>query len=85
MSDQSHRCEICQQEIDPERVEVLPETGLCTEHARQMEKYGGEFLVSFTQERLSKAGSLKRNYGGVTPHRRRNHDGLAKLKKDLER
>jgi hypothetical protein len=55
-------CEICRALIEPDRVESLPETRLCTEHARLIAKYGGEFTLSSTQESLGKAGSLKRNY-----------------------
>jgi hypothetical protein len=73
-------CEICGQPIDPERVEALPATRLCIEHARQMGRYGGEFRVSATWERTSKTGSLKRNYGGVTPKTTRNEQGIAKLR-----
>jgi hypothetical protein len=49
-----------------------------------MEKFGGEFLLSFSQESLGKTGSLKRNYGGVTPHKHRNHDGLSSLRRHLD-
>src|SRR4051812_1707054 len=78
--EKSRPCEICGQPIDPERVEALPNTRLCTAHARQLEKLGGEFKVSATWERTSKPGSLKRNYGGVTPKLRRNDRGLAQLR-----
>lgn len=36
MSD-ARLCEICDQPISPERLEVLPDTWLCIEHARQVE------------------------------------------------
>jgi hypothetical protein len=84
MSENTRPCEICQAPIDPERIEVLPETRLCTEHARKMSKYGGEFKMTFTQERLSKEGSLKKNYGGVSPHKSRNSDGIEKLRNDYQ-
>jgi hypothetical protein len=80
MSDKSRPCEICGGMIDPERVEILPETRLCTDHARQIEKYGGEFKVTSHLERTSKEGSLKRNYGGVTTSKTRNHEALRKLR-----
>jgi transcription initiation factor TFIIIB Brf1 subunit/transcription initiation factor TFIIB len=77
---ETRRCEVCGEVIDPERVEVLPETRLCTTHARQIEKLGGEFKVTSHLERTSKEGSLKRNYGGVTTTKRRNHEALRKLR-----
>lgn len=84
MSAPTRPCEICNQPIDPERIEVIPETRLCTEHARQIGKYGGEFIVTAIQERTSKVGSLKRNYGGVTPSRKRNYQALESLRQDYE-
>jgi hypothetical protein len=77
-------CEICRQPIDPERIDVLPETRLCAEHARMIEKHGGEFRVSISQERTSKPGSLKRNYGGVTTSKTRNHLAIEKLRAEYE-
>jgi RNA polymerase-binding transcription factor DksA len=55
-------CVVCKAPIDAERIEAIPETRLCTEHGRQIQKHGGEFVVSATQERTSKPGSLKLNY-----------------------
>jgi hypothetical protein len=40
--------------------------------------------MTLTQERLSKEGSLKRNYGGVSPHKTRNMDGIEKLRTDYQ-
>jgi hypothetical protein len=78
-------CEICKQQIEPERAEGVRDTKLCTEHARQAEKFGGEFIAVGTQSSLSKTGSLKKNYGDVGIERRRNFDGIAKLKEEFER
>jgi len=78
------RCEICKQPIDPERAEALPDTQLCTEHGRQIGKFGGEFIVTVEHERTNKAGSLKRNYGGVTPKKRRNQKALDRLRAEYE-
>ncbi|HZT34373.1 MAG TPA: TraR/DksA C4-type zinc finger protein [Nitrososphaera sp.] len=75
-------CEICGQLIDEERIEVVPGTRLCGEHARQIQKHGGEFIVIATQERTSKAGSLKHNYGSVSTSKKRNHEALAKLREE---
>ncbi len=85
MSTKPRPCEICGQLIDPERLEVLPETRLCTEHARQIQNLGGEFRIVTSQERTSKPGSLKRNYGGVNIEKRRNRRALARLRADFER
>jgi len=80
----SRFCEICKKEIDPDRAEYLPETRLCTTHARQAEKYGGEFVLASTQTTLSKAGSLKKNYGDVAVEKLRNAEALRKLRDDYE-
>ena len=40
----------------------------------------GEFLTIATQERTSKQGSLKRNYGGVTTTRTRNLEAIERLR-----
>jgi hypothetical protein len=84
MTQKSRPCEICGEPIDPERIEVVPETRLCVEHARQIGKYGGEFLVSATQTSLGKPGSLKKNYGDVTTSKTRNTEGLQKLRDEYE-
>ena len=80
----SRPCAICMKPIEPERIETLPETRLCSEHALRIAKFGGEFIVTATQERTSKQGSLKRNYGGVTTSSERNHQALEKLKDEYE-
>jgi len=77
-------CEICKQEIESERAEALPDTQLCIRHAREIQKYGGEFLLRSRQERTSKQGSLKHNYGGVTASFRPNREALERLRQDHE-
>ena len=77
-------CEVCKMEIDVERADALPETRLCGQHAREIQKYGGEFLLRSRQERTSKQGSLKHNYGGVTASFRPNSEGLERLRRDYE-
>jgi hypothetical protein len=77
-------CEICKQPIDEERAEALPATRLCSEHAKEILKYGGEFIVTGVQERTSKQGSLKLNYGGIATEQTRNHEALRKLHHDHE-
>jgi hypothetical protein len=49
-------------------VEALPEGRLCIKCSQEV---GGEFEVRFTQENLSKPGSLKKNYGGVSLQKNR--------------
>ena len=49
MEEKTRPCEICGEMIDPERVEWQPETRLCTKHAEEMRKYGGEFIVTLTE------------------------------------
>ncbi len=82
MSTKTRPCEICRKLIEAERVEAIPETRLCVEHARMIGKYGGEFLVTAIQESLGKAGSLKRNYGGIVTQKTRNQTGIEKLRRD---
>ncbi len=84
MSGKSRPCEICGQAIDPERIEAVPETRLCVEHAQRIGKYGGEFLVTATQASLGKAGSLKKNYGDVSIQKKRNTEALRKLREEYE-
>ena len=55
-------CEVCKQPIEPERAESLPATRLCTKHGREIGRYGGEFVLTAKEDRISKQGSLKRNY-----------------------
>jgi hypothetical protein len=78
-------CEICDEPIDPERAEALPDTRLCTEHAKAIAKFGGEFITSVIQERTNKPGSLKRNYGGIDTSKSRNHEAIRKLREEFER
>ena len=80
MTTSQRRCEICDTPIDPERLEAVPETRLCVEHAREIGNYGGEFKSSLRHASLGKAGSLKKNYGDVSVTRTRNTDALHKLR-----
>lgn len=75
-------CEVCKQPIEAERAEGVPETRLCGKHSTEVEKYGGEFLMTATQERTSKTGSLKINYGGISTTRTRNQEGIRRLRDD---
>jgi len=84
MSNKTRSCEICGQPIDPERIEVVPETRLCVEHAKMIVKYGGEFIVTGTQASIGKSGSLKKNYGDVTVERKRNTEALRKMREACE-
>jgi hypothetical protein len=85
MSDETRPCEICGVTIDPERAADHPKTRLCEGHAKQIVKYGGEFIASGSVERTSKPGSMKKNYGGVSVSLRRNQQAIDKLKDDFDR
>ncbi len=80
----SRPCEICMRPIEAERIESVPETRLCADHAQQILKFGGEFIVTATQERTSKTGSLKLNYGSVTTSKTRNQKALDKLRDEFD-
>jgi hypothetical protein len=82
MPTKTRPCEICKRTIEAERVEAIPETRLCIEHARMIGKYGGEFSVTATRESLGKAGSLKKNYGDVATHKTRNPTAIEKLRRE---
>jgi ribosome-binding protein aMBF1 (putative translation factor) len=83
MPTKTRPCEICRELIEPERVEAIPETRLCTEHAKMIARYGGEFTLSSTQESLGKVGSLKKNYGGITPEKTRNAKAMEQMRRDF--
>lgn len=77
-------CLICKKIIDPERAETIPDTKLCIDHAKEILKYGGEFIMTGTTETTSKQGSLKKNYGGVNVTRTRNNTAIEKLQIDFD-
>jgi hypothetical protein len=79
------RCAVCKREIESERAAAIPATRLCTKHGHEIEKYGGEFTLSASQERTSKQGSLKLNYGGITTKSTRNEKALDRLLDEYER
>jgi DksA/TraR C4-type zinc finger protein len=58
----SRPCQRCGVTIPVERIEALPETQLCIDCSREI---GSDFEVIVRQENIGKAGSLKKNYGGV--------------------
>lgn len=80
MSSKTRPCEVCGRAIEAGRIEAIPETRLCVEHARMIGKYGGEFLVTATRESLGKAGSLKKNYGDIATHKTRNRTAIERLR-----
>jgi hypothetical protein len=61
-------CKRCCAEIPSERLEAVPGTELCVKCSAEV---GGEWEYMAIEENLAKAGSLKKNYGGVTIHKRR--------------
>jgi len=72
-------CAVCMKPLEPDRIEGFPETRLCLVHAKEIEAYGGEFIVTATRDRTSKAESIKKNFGGVTTKMRRNYVALERL------
>ncbi len=65
-------CDRCGAEIPAQRLEAVPDTRLCIAWAREVEaRYGGEFELIVDHERVSKPGSLRRNFGGITIRARR--------------
>ena len=77
-------CIICKQPIETDREEAIPDTRLCTEHGKEIERYGGEFRLSAVQEKTSKKTSFKVNYGGISTTRIRNDVALEKLQDAFE-
>ena len=77
-------CIVCKAEIEAERIQAIPATRLCTRHAQEIERFGGEFKLSASQERTSKQGSLKVNYGGIATNSTRNEEALNKLLDEYE-
>lgn len=63
-------CIRCRKEIPAERVEALPETELCIKCS---EAVGSDFILVAHNERTSKPGSMKHNYGGVSVKLVRRH------------
>jgi hypothetical protein len=61
-------CHRCKAVIPPERLEALPDTWLCI-HCSQA--VGSDYVVSFSEENVGKAGSLKKNYGGLRIRKKR--------------
>ncbi len=61
-TDETRCCERCNAPIPPARVKAIPGTWLCLECS---EEVGGDFVYTATQENLAKAGSMKKNYGGI--------------------
>jgi len=78
-------CTICKNEIEPERIEAIKGTWLCTEHGKEIEQFGGEFKLTASQERTSKKTSMKVNYGSVSAARVRNNDAMEDLRDLHER
>ena len=77
-------CQICKAPIELQRLEAMPKTRLCSEHAREIRRYGGEFIVTAELERTSKPGSLKLNYGGIATTETRNEEAIQQLLDDYE-
>ncbi len=61
-------CKRCRAEIPAERLEAVPGTCLCVQCSQEV---GGEWQYSFSNENTAKAGSLKKNYGGISIQKKR--------------
>lgn len=79
MDDIKKFCVVCGNQIDPERVEILPDTELCITHAKRADQFGGEFSLQHTPKNTGKQGSLKKNYGSVDISKNRNWTALDRL------
>jgi hypothetical protein len=64
MTAEPRPCARCGAEIPAVRIEAIPETMVCVRCAGEMG--GSEFQVVVIPERISKEGSLKKNYGGYS-------------------
>ncbi len=62
MTDERRLCWRCKAEIPAERLEALPETLVCVKCSQAI---GGEFVLTAVPDNIGKAGSLKKNYGGL--------------------
>ena len=72
-------CVVCKQPIEADRIDAIPNTRLCIKCGRDIQRYGGEFRLSAADERTSKQGSMKINYGGIATASTRNDDAIEKL------
>lgn len=54
------RCERCEGEIPVDRIEVLPDTTICTKCSQAI---GGEYRLEIVPDSVGKASSMKKNYG----------------------
>jgi hypothetical protein len=61
-------CKRCKAEIPVERLEALPQTQICVKCS---EAIGGEWDYHISNESIGKAGSLKKNYGGISVRKTR--------------
>ena len=68
MAVRTRHCQLCKKEIPQPRLQAMPETRLCIDCSK---KVGGEFKLELVPENLSKAGSLKKNYGSFDTRKTR--------------
>ncbi len=86
MAKKTRMCVVCGEQIAVGRLAVIPETRLCVTHGREIRKYGGEFRYTAIDGSVGKVESLKKNYsGGLTVTKRRNTEGLERLKDAYDR
>ena len=61
-------CQRCNAAIPAERVEAVPDTTICVKCSQAI---GGEYDLTVVPDSIGKAGSMKKNYGGVTMNKKR--------------
>lgn len=83
MSSKKRYCAVCSAEIEAERLENS-ETRLCVRHAKEIEKYGGEFKSEGVYGSLGKKEGIKKHYGDVSVTRWRNDEALERLRDDYD-
>ncbi len=71
MSAKARPCKRCKKEIPPERLDAVPGTTLCVECSQTV---SGEWEYTFSHENTAKAGSLKKNYGGISISKKRKSE-----------
>jgi hypothetical protein len=81
VSEGTRPCEICRRMIESERLEAVPETRLCADHARAVAKFGGEFRATATAEGTGQ----KTGRGVVSVNKVRNTEGIEKLRAEYEK
>ena len=78
MADNVRYCEVCSCQIEPDRLDAVSNTRLCTKHAQEILKYGGEFTGTGSHDNVGRG--IKILTAGVTVIFQRNDEAMQKLK-----